>query len=370
MPTTGNEVSLYFHIPFCTRKCPYCHFYVTPDKQSSKDLLLQALKQEWNLQKEKVKDKKVVSIYFGGGTPALFGPGPIQTILSWIRVSPDCEITLEANPEEITLELMQAYKASGINRVSIGVQSLDDNLLKILGRTHSAEKALQGIKATYEAGLTNISIDLMYEIPYQTLPVWQATLDLLADLPIKHLSLYNLTIEPQTLFFKKSKQLSPHLPSPDTCLEMLNAAVEAFETIGLKRYEISAFSQSGYESCHNTGYWKGRPFLGFGPSAFSYWEGKRFRNIANLQKYAQKLKETLSPIDFEETLSPTAQKRELLAIALRRLEGVSIQDYPVDSSLYQELLSKGWISIEKKRAKLTPEGLLFYDLVGETLVEV
>lgn len=368
MLTTGEEISLYFHIPFCTRKCPYCHFYVTSNKQSSKDLLLEALKQEWDLQKEKIEGKRVVSIYFGGGTPALFGPGPIQTILSWISIPPDCEITLEANPEEITFKLMQAYKASGINRVSIGVQSLDNDLLKILGRTHTAEKALSGIEATYKAGLTNISIDLMYEIPHQSVPVWKKTLSQLSNLPIKHLSLYNLTIEPGTLFFKKSKKLTPHLPSPDACLEMLNLAVTELEKIGLHRYEISAFSYEGYQSCHNTGYWQGRSFLGFGPSAFSYWEGSRFRNIADLQQYAGRLKASLSPIDFQETLSPEAQQKELLAIALRRLEGIPIKKYPVEPPLYNELLSKGWISLENGIARLTPQGLLFYDSVAETII--
>ncbi|MFS8563032.1 MAG: radical SAM family heme chaperone HemW [Rhabdochlamydiaceae bacterium] len=312
MLITGEEISLYFHIPFCTRKCPYCHFYVTSNKQSSKDLLLEALKQEWELQKEKIEGKKVISIYFGGGTPALFGPAPIQTILSWISIPPHCEITLEANPEEITFELMQAYKAAGINRVSIGVQSLDNDLLKILGRTHNAEKALSGIEATYKAGLTNISIDLMYEIPHQSLSVWKKTLSQLNNLPIKHLSLYNLTIEPDTLFFKKSKKLTPHLPSSDACLEMLNLAVTELEKVGLYRYEISAFSQEGYQSCHNTGYWQGRPFLGFGPSAFSYWEGSRFRNIAHLQKYADRLQASLSPLISKKRFPPQLSKKSSL----------------------------------------------------------
>jgi oxygen-independent coproporphyrinogen-3 oxidase len=368
MLITGEEVSLYFHIPFCTRKCPYCHFYVTPDKQPLKDLLLEALELEWSFQKEKLQGKKIVSVYFGGGTPALFGPGPIKTILSWISLPPECEITLEANPEEISLELMQAYKECGINRVSIGVQSLDNRLLKILGRGHTSEKALEGIRATHAAGFANISIDLMYEIPHQTLFVWKDTLSQIAHLPITHLSLYNLTIEPQTLFFKRSQQLTPHVPSPEACLEMLNAATTHLEHMGLKRYEISAFSHEGYESCHNTGYWKGRPFLGFGPSAFSYWEGSRFRNIAHLSKYAEKLREGLSPIDFEETLSPKARDHELLAIALRRLEGLYVKDYPVPQELYDELLLKGWITLDRERVKLTEHGLLFYDSVAEAII--
>ena len=368
MLTTG-ECSLYFHIPFCSRKCPYCHFYVAADIQSSKDLLLEALELEWALQKEKLQGKKIVSIYFGGGTPALFGAYAIRTILSWISIPPNCEITLEANPEEITLELMQAYKECGINRVSIGVQSLDNALLKILGRGHTAQKALDSIEICVHAGIKNISIDLMYEIPHQTLAIWEETLSQLSDLPITHLSLYNLTIEPRTLFFKRSPQLLPHLPSPETCLEMLNAATTHLEKIGLKRYEISAFAKDSQVSCHNLGYWQGRPFLGFGPSAFSYWEGSRFRNIAHLQKYAQKLKESKSPIDFEETLPYPANLHERLAIALRCLEGITVKDYPVDSHLYDELVNEGWLTLENDRARLTPEGLLFYDSVAEAIIK-
>ncbi len=368
MLTTGNVASLYFHIPFCSRKCPYCHFYVTQDTQDSKDLLLSALQLEWALQKEKLAGKKIVSIYFGGGTPALFGPQAIATILSWIDIPLGCEITLEANPEEITLELMQAYKACGINRVSIGVQSLDNSLLKILGRRHTAQKALEGIENTFQAGLTNISIDLMYEIPHQTLALWQDTLLQLDKLPITHLSLYNLTIEPHTAFFKKSKQLTPHLPLPETCLEMLNAATSHLETIGLKRYEISAFAKKNQVSHHNLGYWKGRPFLGFGPSAFSYWEGKRFRNISHLQKYAQKLQAGLSPVDFEEKLEPKASLHERLAIALRCLEGIKLSDFPVTSNIYDELVEQGWLIKDNDNVKLTAQGMLFYDSVAEHIV--
>ena len=365
-----QDISLYFHIPFCSRKCPYCHFYVTADKQSLKDLLLSSLQKEWDLYKDKLVGKRVVSIYFGGGTPILFGPEAIRTVLSWISRPSVCEITLEANPENISLELMQAYHSVGINRVSIGVQSLDDHLLKVLGRRHSAQKAIQGIHQCYDAGLSNISIDLMYEIPYQTLPLWQETLAQLTGLPITHLSLYNLTIEPQTLFFKKSSQLIPHLPIPETCLEMLNLATQTLPQMGLKRYEISAFSQKGYESCHNRGYWQGRPFLGFGPSAFSYWEGKRFRNVAHLLKYAEKLNNNISPIDFEETLSPSARLKELLAIGLRRLEGVDCKDFPLESKLYHELLQTGWVIFDQEKLRLTEQGLLFYDSVAEMIIEV
>ena len=355
MPTTGKR-SLYFHVPFCKKKCPYCHFYVTADKPDLKKILLDALKLEW--EQKNLKDP--VSIYFGGGTPSLFGPEAIATILSWTGSAE--EVTIEMNPQET----MSSYP--GINRVSIGVQSLHDLTLKMLGRTHTAQQAIQAILDVHRAGIHNISIDLMYDIPGQTLESWKLTLGQLSQLPITHLSLYNLTIEPNTPYFRKQKELKPLLPPAETSLEMLNLAVETFEKIGLKRYEISAFAKPGFESVHNTGYWTGRPFLGLGPSAFSYWNGKRQRNVSDLKKYAALLQEGLSPIDFEEELSPLASLHERLAVALRLIRGVDIRDFPVSPTLYETLQAKGWLALDGHHARLTDQGLLFYDSVATEIV--
>jgi len=363
MPTTG-EISLYFHIPFCTRKCPYCHFYVAPDKPDLKALLLEGLRREWELYRPLAKGKTVVSTYFGGGTPALFGSEAIGEILSWLPKAR--EVTLEANPAEITLPLMKAYAASGINRVSIGVQSFHDPTLKILGRLHTAQDARRAIEETAAAGIGNITIDLMYETPSQTLESWQETLNELPSLPITHLSLYNLTVEPNTPFFRKKKQLT--FPQPEIALAMLEAAVSSLEAMGLKRYEISAFARPGNESTHNIGYWTGRPFLGFGPSAFSYWEGKRYRNVADLKAYAIALEAGRFPVDFEEKLGPKASLHEQLAVALRLIKGVDIRRFPVESSLYETLQKLGWLEIEGFCARLSPKGLLFYDSVAQEVI--
>src|SRR5579864_9300472 len=253
MPTTG-EVSLYFHIPFCRRKCPYCHFYVVPHETKAANALLESLRLEWDQNKHLIQGKNIISVYFGGGTPFLIGPEAITEILSWIQPS-NAEITLEANPEDVTLPAMQAFAKAGINRVSLGVQSLDNPLLIVLGRHHSAQQAISAIQATNEAGISNITIDLMYEIPQQTLTSWKNTLAQLETLPITHLSLYNLTIEPQTVFYKKRAQLTPLLPSSEESLTMLNLAVASLEKMGLKRYEISAFAKKDFIARHNTGYW-------------------------------------------------------------------------------------------------------------------
>lgn len=360
--------SLYFHIPFCSKKCPYCHFYVLPDKIEFKNLLLKSLRLEWEREKEKLSKTEVTSIYFGGGTPSLFGPDPLREILSWIHIPKTCEITLEVNPEEATPSLMHAFSSIGINRISIGVQSLHNPTLKMLGRKHSAQKAIDAIFMAAQSGIPNITIDLMYEIPGQTLESWEYTLSQLRALPIAHVSLYNLTFEPQTLFFKKKKELTPLLPPPETSLAMLQIATSHFTQLNLSRYEISAFAKSGFESRHNTGYWTGRPFLGFGPSSFSYWEGRRYRNICDLKKYATALENDLSPTDFEELLSYPANLHELLAIALRLTKGIDIGDFPVNPSLYEKLTAKGWLSIEGSHARLTELGLLFYDSVASEIV--
>lgn len=363
MPQSGN-FSLYFHVPFCTRKCDYCHFFVLPDQDRFKDIYLHALYREWELRSPVGSP---VSIYFGGGTPALLGPAAIETILSWVSPSSTCEITLEANPENVTLEKMRAFYACGINRISLGVQTLDDPLLTTLTRTHGAERAIKAVEETYLAGFHNISIDLMYDLPGQTLKQWRKTLAQAITLPITHLSLYNLTIEPHTAFYKKRASLQQ--PPPDTSLKMLCEAVEVLQQAGLNRYEISAFARGGAHSRHNTGYWTGRPFLGFGPSAFSYWEGSRFRNVAHLNRYAKALETGQDPADFHEKLPPDEQLKEHLAIGLRLLEGVPLQTWPdaIQHTL-TSLKEQGFLEMTSTSLRLTPKGLLFHDTVAEEIM--
>ncbi len=313
-----------------------------------------------------IEGKKIVSVYLGGGTPSLLGPEKISEILSWMPC--DGEITLEVNPDGVTLEKMEAFRAAGINRVSLGLQSLDNPLLKTLGRLHTAQKAIEAVHLTSQAGIKNISVDLMYEIPGQTLKIWQETLDQLETLPITHLSLYNLTFEPGAVFYKKQKELSPLLPSPEDSLTMLNTACSSLKKIGLERYEISAFAKPGLQSQHNTGYWTGRPFLGLGPSAFSFWEGRRQRNVCHLKKWQEMLSQGLLPRDFDEKLTPLASLHERLAVRLRMFDGAPLSEFPVDPALLQKLESKGWISQSPTTVCLTEQGRLFYDSVAEEIV--
>ncbi len=375
-----QEISLYFHIPFCSRKCDYCHFYVLPDLENLKQQLAEGFQLEWALVQPHLAHKKIVSLYFGGGTPSLFGPKRLASLIRLLHqtcaIDPSAEVTLEVNPENVTLALMQAYVDAGVNRVSIGIQTLDPHLLSLLGRLHSPTLALEAVHTTYQAGIQNISIDLMYDLPKQTLQHWITTLDLVKNLPLRHLSLYNLTIEPHTLFFKRQMYLRPLLPDEETSLKMYEMATEKLEAMGLEQYEISAFAQPGYESKHNTGYWTARPFLGLGPSAFSYWQEKRFQNIAHLNKYCAALKQGTMPIDFEEQLNQDARRRELFVIRLRLRQGVSLSHFhslyglidPETQLTLERLIFENYLSRQKDIVTLTKKGILFYDLVASELI--
>ena len=377
MPITGsqNSLSLYFHIPFCHKKCPYCHFYVVPDRPAFQNLLKESLAIEWEQKLPWMAGKEISSIYFGGGTPTLFAPDGIREILSFVNASKlklakDIEITIEANPEEASISLFQSLIALGVNRLSIGVQSLDDRSLNLLERTHSAKKAKESIWEAYKAGFQNISIDLMYDLPSQTETSWNYTLDQINELPIQHVSLYNLTIEPHTLFYKRQASLKQ--PDPVISLQLLHAAIAALEKMGFKRYEISAFAKGAFQSKHNRGYWTGKPFLGFGPSAFSYWEGSRFQNIANLQRYARNLKNKESPIGFSENLPFPKNWQELLAVRLRLLEETNLDNYPniPDESMHalDFWAKEGCLARQGNMIRLTERGTLFYDAIASDIV--
>lgn len=374
-------IGLYFHVPFCTRKCAYCHFYVLPDKEPFKIQLLQGFKLEWEHWLPFMQGKKVSTVYFGGGTPALIGAKAIEEILNRtqkaLSFATECpEITLEANPENITLELIKDYASVGVNRVSIGIQTLDNHLLSVLQRQHSAKKAVEAVWLTSDAGIKNISVDVMYDLPGQTLPIWIETLEGVCKLPLTHLSLYNLTIEPHTVFFKYQESLRSQLPDPEASLQMYEKAIEILSAHGLTQYEISAFAKDGMQAQHNVGYWTAKPFLGFGPSAFSYWEGRRFRNVANLSRYCRALEAGENPIDFEEKLDADASRRELLAIGLRMMSGVNLTEFEKEHgllggelrSVLSDLRDERLLRNDEEVWSLTKRGVLFYDTVAAEIV--
>lgn len=363
--------SLYIHVPFCTRKCHYCHFFVTRDSERGQQQFMEAIRAEWEQKAPLLDGVELVSVYFGGGTPALLGPDRIHELLSWIPRAADCEITLEANPENLSSELVSRFAAAGVNRLSIGIQSTDTAQLHQLGRQHTGSTALRAVESAAAGGIANLSVDLMFDLPGQTLAEWRRTLTEVSQLPITHLSLYNMTIEPESAFFRWKRPLT--LPSEEESAAMLSEAVEEVERWGLRRYEISAFAREGCASRHNLGYWQGRPFLGLGPSAFSYWEGARFRNVANLQNWSEAVMAGNPAVDFSEKLEAESSQRELIAIGLRVLKGVDLNRFgELPPSLEADLSSaqqEGWIeSFAGRNYRLTERGRLFYDELAAALV--
>jgi oxygen-independent coproporphyrinogen-3 oxidase len=371
-----EAISLYIHIPFCRRKCAYCHFYVIANDADRQDLLLEALLCEWQLLRHLCSGKRLVSLYFGGGTPILMGAAKIHRLIASItqdfNVDSSCEITVEANPEEISAPLIRDLASAGVNRLSIGVQTHEDALLHTLGRSHRGSSALGAVEVCASSGIDNISIDLMYDLPDQTLESWEATLQRTTVLPIKHLSLYNLTIEPHTAFHRQRRTLTPRLPSDETSAEMFNLACHYLKQAGFEHYEISAFAKPGFYARHNTGYWTDRPFLGLGPSAYSYWDGRRFRNVANFNKYCTSVNGGMPAVDFSETLPVEEHLRERLVVNLRLLKGVDLTLFPplpdtIKKSL-NKLTEEGLVLYSGNHVQLTERGLLFYDTVAVALI--
>lgn len=320
--------------------------------------------------------KEIISIYFGGGTPSLIDPSAISALLQRFSFSSSCEITLEANPDSLTQEKIAGYLEAGINRFSIGIQSLDEKQLALLNREHTAAQAREALLLLHRENATNISIDLMYDLPSQTVESWQTTLDQIAALPITHLSLYNLTFEPRSLFYKQRNSLSSNLPSPVESEQMLTAAIHSFELLGFSRYEISAFAKPGFQSIHNSGYWTGRPFLGFGPSAFSYWEKRRFSKVSHIGKYCRSLAKGEIPIDFTEELPYPDRLHELLAVELRLLRGVNLEEFEkregtLPLATHQKLkalVDQEYLQKENSTLKLSAKGALFYDTVATEII--
>jgi oxygen-independent coproporphyrinogen III oxidase len=373
MSTTGN-LGLYVHIPFCNKKCPYCHFYVVPKKTAHITLLDQALAREWELKKGQLQKKNIDTIYFGGGTPALC-PESVALFLEKVHkgshVSPTPEITIEANPEEITEGTLAFFKKIGINRISLGAQSFDENALLTIGRNHTPSKTLKAIDLCAHY-FDNISIDLMFDLPNETTSSIQKSAEKLPSLPVSHISLYNLTIERQTLFYKKRDTLN--LPSPQKSSHHLDYLISAITAAGFTRYEISAFCKQGKIARHNSKYWQNQEVMGFGPSATSYFGGRRFKNVANLLQYAKLLETNKSYTEYEEVLDLEASYRLSICLYLRLLRGMPLellQSSPYFSKIENELsllIQERLLIMDEGSLRLTPKGLLLHDSICEKLI--
>jgi oxygen-independent coproporphyrinogen-3 oxidase len=314
--------SLYVHFPFCETKCHYCDFYSLGRERTragDPGAFEAALKRECELHSGQLADR-IETIFFGGGTPSMTPPESMERALAPLRlrdrVTADIEWTMEANPSSVDLERLRAYRELGVNRISMGVQAMRDDLLLRLGRVHSRERALWALDTIFEAGISNVSVDLLCGVPGQTLEDLETAMRELTRFPIQHLSCYLLTLSPHHRMFKE-------LPDEDAQLEHLLFIDRFMGDQGFEHYEISNFARPGRRARHNLNYWKGASYLGLGPSAHSFDQssGRRWKNVSSLHKYGELLAAGSSPIEWSETLTQEQKRLESWMLALRLEEG-------------------------------------------------
>ncbi|MFQ5751998.1 MAG: radical SAM family heme chaperone HemW [bacterium] len=322
---------LYIHIPFCEKRCGYCDFYTVTRREAQIPAYLNALKKEINLYSngQTVKDLVFETLFFGGGTPSLLEPEQIASlsdcIFSKFNFVPEPEITLETNPGTVNLKKLKAFRSTGINRLSLGIQSFQPNELKILERIHSVAEAVACFKDARKAGFANISMDLIFALPNQKLETWKKNLELAVTLAPNHISAYNLTIANGTPFKAKVRNGTFEEVSEEVQRAMYLTTIEYLQKAGFYQYEISNFAQPNYPSRHNQMYWDGSSYLGLGTSAHSFINNRRFWNLSNLWKYNALLAKDELPIAGEECLELETQSLEKIFLGLRQLRGINLK---------------------------------------------
>lgn len=362
--------SVYIHIPFCRAKCHYCGFNSRPLEQpAGLKNYFQALVREISGRRTEIRSIK--TIYFGGGTPTIAPAKLTEDVLKTLRPwAPEAELTIEANPGTVSQEKMKALREMGFNRLSLGVQSFNDGLLMKIGRRHTARQAVKAFELGSKAGFDNISLDLIYALPGQSLSDWKKDLAAALSLGPRHLSLYSLTYERNTEF-KKQKAEGRLTPCGDELeADMYLEAVDRLGRAGLKRYEVSNFSQKGFSSRHNINYWRAGDYLGFGAGAHSHRGDKRWSNVKDIERYLRSVNGGKSPAGFHETVSPEQQRFETLFLGLRMAAGIDIESFqrrfgmsPLEHrpQAWLRWREQGWAEWNKSKLRLTPKGLLQAD---------
>jgi oxygen-independent coproporphyrinogen III oxidase len=359
---------IYLHIPFCRQACHYCNFHFSTSLRY-KNEFVEALLKEIDLFYTG-GDKNVETIYFGGGTPSLLTNEDIKKILDKVRsqftVSPGTEITLEANPDDITEDKLFAWKEAGINRLSIGIQSFFEEDLQWMNRAHNAQQAIDSLQLALKH-FSNITIDLIYGTPQLTNEKWKQNVDKALLLNIPHLSCYALTVEPKTLLDKMIRQQqSPNIDTNKQSEQFL-LLMQWLEEAGYEHYEISNFAKPGFRSRHNSSYWQGKNYYGFGPSAHSFDGNTRWWNIANNNTYIQSINNNTIPLEKEE-LTDTQKMNEYIMISLRTIEGMDMNRLPKDViAKSKKFAERGLLTITSNSIILTKEGRLLADGIASDL---
>ncbi|HJX12034.1 MAG TPA: radical SAM family heme chaperone HemW [Dehalococcoidales bacterium] len=324
----SHATALYLHVPFCRRKCNYCSFISYEYREADIPAYVSALKGELV---RRARGERVRSIYFGGGTPNLLSIKQIADILATVGslyiVEETAEITIEANPGLANMAYLTAIRELGVNRLSLGVQSLNDAELALLGRIHTAAEAREAVRFARGSGFDNLSVDLIYGLPGQTLGDWRKTLDEAIALEPEHLSLYSLTLETDTPIWRAIEEDSLPDIDPDLSADQYELAGDLLAAPSYGHYEISNWARKGQECRHNLAYWQNLPYLGVGVAAHSYLDGHRFANTRSLDKYLADFSEKLPPVlDLDEEISPGLQLAETVILGLRLGEGIDINN--------------------------------------------
>jgi len=373
---------IYIHIPFCKKLCSYCDFYHIITQSDNKQFI-DALIKETALRREYAGNEIIETIYLGGGTPSVLPAAEIRRIIESVRkiytVSENCEVTIEINPDDADTEYLKELKNSGINRISLGIQSWRDSDLKLLNRRHNAAQATDALEETMKAGFRNVTIDLIYGIPGLTLADWADNLDKTFSYDIKHLSAYHLTIEPNTVFSKmKEKGLLSEIDEEESSAQF-NLLIDKAQSAGFVHYEISNFGKPGYFSIHNSNYWKQVNYIGLGPSAHSFNGYSRQWNIRDVRKYIKSVNAGF-PLFEKEELDNKTRFNEYIMTTLRTMWGIDLEyverifnkegyDYILNTA--GKLINYGLMKQENKTLVLTNQGKMISDnIISELMLPV
>lgn len=363
---------LYIHIPFCKTRCIYCGFFSTTFSLLQDDYINALIKELKSRENDYDNDKGFSTLYLGGGTPSQLSIEQLARLLAHIHTLPDAERTIECNPDDINEEYAEGLLSLGFNRISLGIQSFDDERLRFIHRRHNSQKAIEATEILKKSGFTNISIDLMFGFPNQTLQQWAKDIDKAISLHVKHLSSYCLSYEEGTILEKMLKSGEVKEADDEILAEMYTLLCDKLKEAGYEHYEISNFALAGYQSKHNSSYWYGKPYLGIGAGAHSYNGTNRRWNISNLKEYIRAIiiennKHSTNYYQYED-LSTKDKYNELIMIRLRTSEGINPNEIPDAFRQYfltkvESYLNKGLMEYKKTNIRLTTQALFISDSI-------